>query len=327
MRWVVVIFASRESPQVLNETIIAAEVAARGIASIEVLINGNAVLAEELKTRLVRLEKECFAQSQIRVWSIPVGDKSNAWNQYVHQIWSGEDLTFFVDGYVTLFPDAIQMLGDTVAADERALGGSGMPSVGRSAAKTRQALSSESGLHGNFCCIKGGTLRRMVEKQINLPIGLYRMDSLLGAMLCYDLDPGSNIWEDYRIVVNPKASWRTPCKRWWRAGDVSDYLKRVFRQAKGDLEKRAYRDLLAFRRLKAESMPRTACELVLEWAARCPSDFKSATVCRPLSWIAMEKIRNTEIFPITGLIPKLIFGNHQLYKTGSNLTFVSGDPA
>ena len=312
MKWVVVIFASRESIHVLNETITAAQIAACGTATLEVVINGNAVLAAELKTRLMRLENECVAQTQIRVWSITVGDKSNAWNQYVHQIWSGEEIIFFVDGYVTLTPDAIQMLGDSVAVDERALGGSGMPSVGRSADQTRQALSSESGLHGNFCCIKGGTLLRMVERQIKLPMGLYRMDSLLGAILCYDLDPGSNVWEDYRIVVNPKAVWQTPSKRWWRARDVNDYIKRVFRQAQGDLEKRAYRDHLAFRRLKSELMPATARELVVEWADRCPSDFKSATVFRPLSWIAMSKIRNTAIFSVTDLMPKLIFGSRQL---------------
>ena len=299
----------------MSSAIACAQIAARGIASISVMVNGNPELANDLKNKIDKKwdgfqNQSALAdfESLLNVWSIPIGDKSNAWNQYIHQIWSGEEIVFFVDGYVQLLPDAIEVLGTVVAADVRALGGSGMPSMGRSAARSRQALSSESGLHGNFCCIKGTVLRRMVERQINLPIGLYRGDSFFGAILCYDLDPQSNIWEDFRIAVVSTASWHIVAKHWWRWGDIRDYFKRLLRQVRGDLEKRALRESLTFRRIRPELLPANARELVLDWTLRCPDDWASASLGRPMALVAFWKIQRDEPVSGIGLKPRLVFG-------------------
>jgi hypothetical protein len=73
----------------------------------------------------------------LRIWSIPLGDKANAWNQYIHHLWAGQELVFFIDGYVRLNSDAIELLGGAVQSDPQALGGSGVPTVGRSARALR----------------------------------------------------------------------------------------------------------------------------------------------------------------------------------------------
>jgi len=92
---------------------------------------------------------------RLKVWSIHYGDKANAWNQYFHTIWSGEQLAFFTDGYVRLRPDALRLLGNAVMSKESVLGGSGVPSVGRTAKKLTAHMISAGGFHGNFCCVKG----------------------------------------------------------------------------------------------------------------------------------------------------------------------------
>lgn len=279
MSWALVIFASRETVTTLRQTIDAALVSAGDLASIEVLVNGNPQLASDVahhrQQTVSPIEPSAgsaCAGPRIRIWSIPLGDKANAWNQYIHQIWSGEDLAFFVDGYVRLNADAVQLLGDGVTADDRALGGCGVPTVGRSAQALRNNLILNTGFHGNFCCIKGRVLAQMRDAGISLPIGLYRTDSLMGALLCYSLNPATHVWEDDRILVHPQASWQIDLARWWYPMDVIKFFKRVIRQTRGKLENAALANHLSIRRLPPQNLDATARELVLQWANRCPEE-------------------------------------------------------
>lgn len=275
--WIVVIFACRESLSQLLQTLDAAKVSAASCAVIHVLVNGNQALASALAQELTQRQLSAAKDEggpAIQVWSIPLGDKANAWNQYIHQIWAGEEIAFFVDGYVRLNPDAVDLLGHAVAANTQALAGTGVPTMGRSAKALRENMIVNTGYHGNFCCIKGHTIGQMRDKHIRLPVGLYRTDSLMGAILCYALDPSSHAWEDYRIDVHPSASWQFDPARWWRPSDVMAHFKRILRQARGKLDNIAFKDHLVKRQCASNQMPATAQALVLEWAGRFPRDFK-----------------------------------------------------
>ncbi|MBB1075251.1 hypothetical protein HUU62_12610 [Rhodoferax sp. 4810] len=271
-----VIFACRESLPQLRQTLDAALRSAAACSVIHLLINGNPALASglagELNQRPTGVTKVGKSPA-IRVWSIPLGDKANAWNQYIHQLWAGEEIVFFVDGYVRLNTDAVDLLGNAVAANALALGGTGVPTMGRSAKALRENMIINTGFHGNFCCIKGDALRQMRDQQIRLPLGLYRTDSLMGAFLCYALDPGNHVWEDYRIHVHPSATWQFDPARWWHIKDVQAHFKRYFLQIRGRLENAAFADHSAIRLRSPAELPATAQELVLEWAERCPHDF------------------------------------------------------
>jgi hypothetical protein len=98
--WAVVVFAARETVEVLLQSVQAACLAGQG--PIDVLVNGNPDFASELA--------EHFALAgapQVNIWSIAQGDKANAWDQYIHAIWAGQPLAFFIDGYVRLSPDSV----------------------------------------------------------------------------------------------------------------------------------------------------------------------------------------------------------------------------
>lgn len=268
--WAIVVFAARESPGVLVQTIQAAARASSKRAHIDVLVNGNLSLAQTIADELGSQQQASSNGQAIRVWSLTQGDKANTWNQYFHHVWSGEALSFFIDGYVRLNPDAIQLLGDAVSSSAHALGGTGVPSMGRTAAAMRAEMTKNGGFHGNFCCIQGDVIRQIRRRGIALPFGLYRVDSLVGALLLLGLHPESNKWDRRRILVHPDASWQTDQRHWWRLSDLRAQVKRVFRQARGLLENEAVKDLFMVQKVRAEQLPANAATLVSQWIEKCP---------------------------------------------------------
>ena len=318
MAWVIVIFASRETLATLLKTLHAATAAAQGLANIEVLVNGNLQLAADVvghfrdaEAAVGEVVASASAWPRVRIWSIPFGDKANAWNQYIHQIWVGEEIAFFVDGYVRLNADAVGLLGEAVKSDERALGGCGVPTTGRSAKALRHNLIVNTGFHGNFCCIKGQAMAQMRRSHISLPVGLYRTDALMGAFLCYAMNPATNVWEDHRILVHPTASWDVDLARWWRPRDLVAIFKRYGRQARGRLENKAIANHLAIRRLAPQALPGSATEMVLEWASRCPADLQSIISRDPLARWALRDICNKPVAVHAGQAARLLLANHK----------------
>ncbi len=308
--WALVIFACRESLPQLCQTLDAALKSAATCAVIHVLINGNPALAIELARKLAEEHASATrpdAAPMVQVWSIPLADKANAWNQYIHQLWSGESIAFFIDGYVRLNTDAVELLGSAVAANTQALGGTGVPTMGRSAKALRENMIINTGFHGNFCCIKGETLRHMRDQHVRLPVGLYRTDALMGAFLCYALDPANHVWEDYRIHVHPTASWQFDPAQWWRIRDLHAYLKRYFRQVRGKIENAAFADHLANRRCSPATLPTTAQEMVMAWVESCPEDYRRLTRDHFLMKRAAKAIREAAPIPATSLAPQLVW--------------------
>lgn len=302
-----VIFAARESADVLRQTLDTAISAAHDFTTVDVLVNGNPQLAHDVVAGL-GLYTGCL----LRVWSIPLGDKANAWNQYIHHIWDGQSLAFFIDGYVRINHDAVTLLGSAVTSDSTALGGSGVPSCGRSAPAVRKTMLENGGMHGNFCCIKGSTIAEMRQRQIRLPLGLYRTDSLMGAIISYALHPGIHQWDRHRILVHPEVSWQTDDKHWWDTKEAVSYLKRHLRQARGELENKAVADHLAIRRQAPELLPVTARKLVLEWAHRCPNKVAEHFGVRPLVRWALHKFRTLPELSQAGIAPELIWSSTQV---------------
>lgn len=308
--WAVVIFACRESLPQLLRTLEAALIAATSCTVVHVLVNGNQALADGLATELTRRQNApdwTETSLDLKVWSILLADKANAWNQYTHELWAGEEIVFFIDGYIRLNADAVELLGTAVAANPQALGGTGVPTIGRSAKALRENLIVNTGYHGNFCCIKGDTIHQMRDKQIRLPLGLYRTDSLMGAILCYALDPGSHIWEDFRIHVHPTASWQIDPAKWWRVRDLRAYLKRYFRQIRGRIENAAFAEHLANRRCSPATLPATARKMVLKWSEQCPDDARVLARSNPVIRYVMAEIQSTALPMMGDALPKIVW--------------------
>jgi hypothetical protein len=263
--WSVAIIAARESIVVLSRCINAALAAcSERNAVVDVVVNGNPGLAQEAASQAAAGGFAC-GTSTLRIWSTPAGDKAHAWNQYVHDIWPGSDIAFFVDGYAEVRRNAFAILEQKLALTPDALGATGVPSSGRSAARQRELMLREGGFHGNMHALSGQALQTLRKKGIRLPLGLYRTDSLIGAALLFRLAPENDKWDTRRVVVVGEATWDVANLSALTLKNIIAQAKRKLRQAQGDLENRAVREHLSIQHLPLEQLPSTVHELVNRW--------------------------------------------------------------
>lgn len=289
--WTVAILSSREPPSRLATAIEAALRAAgpRPVV-IDVVVNGNRALAEAIAALLPGLPLAAAPGATLRLWELPLADKAHAWNAYVHGIWPGGDPAFFVDGYVALRPDALALLAEGLAAAPQAIAATGLPSVGRSAPALREKLLREGGTHGNFHALRAETMRRLRAAGFRLPLGLYRTDALLNAVLALDLDPARQAWDAARVLVHPTASWDFEPLAWHRPGDIATQLRRMLRQLRGEVEKQAFGDHLMAQRRPPEALAGTTAQMVAAWMAERPAAAREVFRRRPLLWLAARRL-------------------------------------
>jgi hypothetical protein len=291
MKWSVAIVSSRETIDTLFASVAAASRATAGReAIIDVLINGNRELAEEAGRRFRVAHALLVPLATIRVWYIGVADKAHTWNEYVHRIWPGSEVAFFIDGYAEVMPDALQLISQGLADTPEALGGSGVPTIGRSAESHRKEQGS---VHGNFYAVKGHVLAQLQSRGFRLPLGLYWTDGLLFAVIAFGLDPAKNKWDTKRILSHPQATWKFRPLRWWSPRDLRSHIKRMMRQAQGALENLALREYLAVQKKPPEGLPNTNSELVTAWLSAYPVAARKAFVRNPLSLIAANRLRRS----------------------------------
>jgi hypothetical protein len=293
--WSIAILSSRESPEVLAATIEAA-VAAIGdrAATLDVMINGSAALAEATGRYATTRSAAHTAKLVIRVWYIAKNDKSNAWNCYLYDIWPGGDPAFFVDGYARVQPDALQLIADGLAGAPTALAGSAVPTVGRSAKALREQMLREGGAHGNLYALRATTMARLRTSGFRLPLGLYYTDPLLQSAICFDLDPARRDWDWSRIFVHPRATWTFRPLDWRRPSDLWTHLKRTVRQAQGQLEAMAYNYHYVTRRAAPETLPETAARMVSVWRAARPGQARQALLRNPMLLLGLHRLRRME---------------------------------
>jgi hypothetical protein len=292
-RWSLAVFSSRESGSELLEALRAAACAERGGAALtlDLLVNGNAPLAAEMRGRLAA-GAWWNSRATIRLWSAPHADKAEAWNRYLHELIPPAALAFFMDGYVTVEADTLMKLADALARNPAALAATCVPSSGRSAGVVRRRLITEGGLHGNLYALPEATVRRLRQTGFRLPRGIYRNDSALGAALAFDLDPTCNDWSLERIVAVPEARYRAPSVDPTRPAELAAVLlRRRLRQGRGQLETRALRAHLAGARRLPSAWPATARALVLQWADEHRDEAKSLRWSDPVAWVALMALR------------------------------------
>jgi hypothetical protein len=162
----------------------------------------------------------------------------------------------------------------------------------------------EGGIHGNLYAIKGDVLATLKQRGFRLPLGLYRTDPLLGAVLAFGLDPVRNGWDTRRLLVHPHATWTIPEAS--LASRVRQHIKRSVRQAQGALENDAIRDHLSEQRRTPESLPRTTSEMVGQWLDRHRFAALTSLLTTPLRAVAARRLRRHRDWSAAETAPKLV---------------------
>jgi hypothetical protein len=271
---------------------------------LDVLINGNRLLSEQTAALLTQMSVP--EKHTVRVWFIAFGDKAHAWNEYLHRIWQPSDMAFFIDGYVQVRPDAFELVRQAFDREQLALCVTGVPSVGRSADFQRRKMLASGGLQGNFHAIRGSAMGELRAAGFRLPLGLYRTDSLIGAVLMFHLDPAKNQWDPRRVYVQDGATWNMAQTPWWYPSNLKGHFKRKLRQAQGLLENQAVRQHLSVARALPQSMPRTVNELVNGWTASDPALARSLYLKNPLILKAARALRRERDFSAADRAPQLM---------------------
>lgn len=323
-QWAVAIFAARESAATLADVVCAVLAACAGhSARIDVLVNGNPDLARELAQQFTQQPFNVGAEALVCIWFFELGDKAQTWNAYVHHLYRGAERTFFIDGYAKPASNALNELALALDKDDHALAATGVPSCGRSAASLLKTMRHSGGIHGNLFTLTRRTMDEIRQRRFRLPMGLYRTDSLIGAVINFGFNPASNDWDPSRIRVQPTATWQFKPLQWWRPGDLNTHLKRKRRQAQGDLENLAVRDHLACRRQAPEILPKTVSELVLQWwhGENKPKWYQ---ILRHPEWLlASQRFRKVRDWSDADLPPIMVYRNRGAQNDG-NTELTSG---
>jgi hypothetical protein len=288
-RWAVAIFTARETPSVLSATVRAAVAACAGRqATIDVLVNGNHDLAVNFADVAASIATDGCT---LRVWSITAPDKAHTWNEYIHRIWDTGGLTFFIDGYARVRPDAFAAIEQRLAALPNAMAASGVPTSGRSARRLREQMLRSGGIHGNLYALKATSIQAILDAGFRLPLGLYRNDGLLGAALCYRFDPASTRWQRGTIVAVAEATWDVSGISELSYKNVVGYFKRRLRQAQGMLENRAFHEHMAIKRLSPQSLPATTQDMINDWLRKQPAQARVLFLKQPACLYAARQMR------------------------------------
>lgn len=274
---------------------------------VDVIVNGNESLAREAASLLARRAFPTDSPT-IRIWSTPLGGKAHAWNQYVHLIWPGSGLTFFVDGYARVKADAFQLLAVALPSAPAALAGTGVPSSGTDVVRARTELLSEGGLRGAFFALKKSVMNELRSRNIRLPLGLYGFDTLLGAMLAFALDPARHDWDvRTHIFVHPDVTWTIEEKKWWRYAVLRTQWRRTLNNALRALVVQATKRYLAQRKMPPEQLPPTIEQFVLGWVEECPQQAQRTLAGSPLRRWELRKLRRPRDWSLAGQAPRLVY--------------------
>lgn len=176
-----------------------------------------------------------LAHSEVKLVSISLGDKCNAWNVFIHETavheCRGRETYFFVDGDARFVPGSFDAMHAALQREPHAHAASAPPASGRNAVHDREELLRDRGLVANLYALRGSFVTRLIEQAVRLPLKLEGDDGLLGALIKWDLDPKSNEFDHMRIVpcadaaftfesLSPRSvsAWRAYWKRAVRYG-------------------------------------------------------------------------------------------------------------
>lgn len=254
------IFAYRETKKTLltsiNKCIIAAAKTSKSTGTkviINVLINGN----EDLFNQIEQDQSQLWTHDsklQINIYYFPFGDKANTWNQYFHYIGPNAKFHVFIDGYVFVHSDTFEKIANEYKT-KAFLGATGVPTSGRSASALRKSMLRYGGIHGNLCIFTDIVKNEICKHNFFIPVGLYRTDPLIAAIVNFNFAPKSNEWDNSRIRVIENLTWDIESKKYFSLSFIMGHYKRLKRQIQGQFENQAIRNLLAVKKIEISDLP------------------------------------------------------------------------
>ncbi len=173
---------------------------------------------------------------KVRLISIALGDKCNAWNVFIHEtvpvFCQGREVYFFMDGDARAVPRSFSAMLRALKANPYAHAASAVPASGRNIERDRDEMLRDRGLVANLYALRGTFVERLRAQSVRIPLSLEGDDGLIGAFVKWDLHPERNVFDDKRIVPCADAAFEFESMSAARVGHWKLYWKRAVRYAR-----------------------------------------------------------------------------------------------
>lgn len=248
-----------------------------------VLINGSRDATERKVRAFARL------QPQVLPVLMPLGDKANAWNEYVHTHAPDASIHFFVDGDTTPLPYAFTTLARTMQERPEAVAVGALPASGRDRIGWSRRMQVFGRLAGCLYALRGSYLDALRASAVRMPVGMIGEDLLLSCLVKQRYGAQALSQPDRRLAFAAGAGFAFRSMSPKRPCDWIAYARRLVRYrvrdyqlaillahlaARGPAEMPA--DVATLYRMQAE-LPR------YQWRGRAT----------PLDLLAIRRIRKT----------------------------------
>jgi glycosyltransferase involved in cell wall biosynthesis len=192
-------------------------------------------------------------QPGVRLISIVLGDKCNAWNVFIHETVPtqvpGREIYFFMDGDARAVRGSFSAMARALREHAHAHAASAVPGSGRNVARDRDEILAEHGLVANLYALRGSFVGRLRALSVRIPLKLEGDDGLIGALVKWDLDPKNNSFDHERIVPCADAAFEFEPMSLTRLVDWKLYWRRAVRYGR-----RRYEFQLLGRAMKARGL-------------------------------------------------------------------------
>jgi glycosyltransferase involved in cell wall biosynthesis len=242
MIWSICIFAHNEE-RLLPSCIAALDAAAAGgDYAVHVLENGSTDRTVEVARALAA------ADSRITVHELSLGDKANAWNEYVHRIAPRAEMHVFVDGDVRPSRGAFRSLAFAFEGSPKALGAAALPTTGRSRRAWAAKLFREHYISGNLYALKGAAIEMLRQQNIMLPVGAFGEDGIITYILLTDFKGGPDDSHRTRIAVASGAHFE------FDSLEANPRDAAIFRRRMNRYSQRWFQNQILYPKLKREGL-------------------------------------------------------------------------
>jgi glycosyltransferase involved in cell wall biosynthesis len=195
-----------------------------------VLANGCTDSTESI-VRSFQLENK-----NIYLVSIPLADKANAWNYYVHELAPVGTLHFFIDGDIKVEPGALSCIAKTMKENPVINVVGGVPVVGRDREGWIQRMISFGRISGGLYAIRESFLLGLRKNKVKLPIGFIGEDFLISA-LAKDMESLQELYSpNHLLKIETQAGFSFRQLSLLRIGDYLSYFRRLVRYRMRDYQ-------------------------------------------------------------------------------------------
>lgn len=199
-------------------------------ATVAVLVNGSTDRTASIVTQYAK------TRETVKLILISLGDKANAWNEFVHTHAPSEGIVVFVDGDVVAAPGSIAALARALSENSTALIASAVPGSGRNRQAQVDSVLKEHGVQGNLYAVRAQFLQKIRSAGVRMPVGFVREDGLIGALAKWDLDPLGAPWNDTRVVPVRESRFLFDSIPMWSVRGWRQYFRRRVRYSLGHFE-------------------------------------------------------------------------------------------